>query len=197
MTAYRRIIVNVSGEPVEAPAVVGPDAQYLNKPIMRLGGPARMGTWKFYRGININGPAIELDGNKWEGDDAADFVCKNRPVNSPDVRLWPATDVKRAKMIHSFRWDHTPSIKITSVPSGRYAVYAYLWEDNNAETFDIFLEGRLIVEKFYSGVEGQWRRLGPWIISVEDGTIEITSKGGAANFSGIEIFKSVTGAGTR
>jgi hypothetical protein len=38
------------------------------------------------------------------------------------------------------------------------------------------------------------RRLGPCIISVKDGAIEITSKGGAANFSGVEIWKSVSGA---
>ncbi len=190
VTAYRRAIVKVSGEPVEVPAVVGPDAEYLNKPIRRLRGPTGPGKWKFYRGININGPAIEIDGNKWDGDDAPDFICKNRPIDSPDVRLWPGTDENRAKMIRSFRWDEKPSIKITAVPSGRYAVYAYLWEDNNAETFDIFIQGRLIVEKFYSGVQGQWRRLGPWIVSITDGTIEITSSGGAANFSGIEIWRS-------
>ncbi|MBN2270343.1 MAG: DUF1593 domain-containing protein, partial [Sedimentisphaerales bacterium] len=80
LTAYRRAIVKVSGEPVEAPVVVGPDAEYLNKPIMRLRGPTGPGRWTFYRGININGPAIEIDGNKWQGDDAADFVCENRPV---------------------------------------------------------------------------------------------------------------------
>ena len=197
LTAYRRVIVKVSGRPVEVPEVVGPDAEYLGKPIRKLSGPTKLGNWQFYRGINLNGPAIEIDGNKWEGDDAANFVCRNRQVSSPDVRLWPATGEKRAKMIHSFRWDRQPRIKITSVPAGRYAVYAYLWEDNNAETFDIFLQGSLIVEKFYSGVEGQWRRLGPWIISVADGTIEITSKGGAANFSGIEIFKNAAGTGSR
>ncbi|HLB72917.1 MAG TPA: hypothetical protein VJJ98_02770, partial [Sedimentisphaerales bacterium] len=190
LTAYRRVIVKVSGKPVEAPTVVGPDAEYLNKPIRRLSGPTGPGRWKFYRGVNINGPAIEIDGNKWQGDDTPDFICKNRPIDSPDVRLWPATDENRAKMIHSFRWDQKPSVKITSMPPGRYAVYAYLWEDNNAETFDIFIQGQLIVEKFYSGVQGQWRRLGPWIVTITDGTIEITSTGGAANFSGIEIWRS-------
>jgi len=191
LTAYRRVILKVSGEPVDVPGDVGPDEEYLSKPIKKLSGPpAKTGKWKFYRGINLNGPAIEIDGNAWEGDDAPNFVCKNKQINSPGVRLRPATDEARAKMIHSFRWDREASIKMTSVPRGRYAVYAYLWEDNRPETFSISLEGRRVVEEYYSGVTGQWRRVGPWIVSLSDGTIEITASGGAANFSGIEVYKS-------
>ena len=55
LTAYRRVIVNVSGEPVEAPAVVGPDADYLGKPIMRLSGPSRGGRWGFIEGSTLTG----------------------------------------------------------------------------------------------------------------------------------------------
>jgi hypothetical protein len=33
-----------------------------------------------------------------------------------------------------------------------------------------------------------WQRLGRWTIDVTGGRIEITSRGGAANFSGIEVW---------
>jgi len=191
LTAYRRVILKVSGKPVDAPADAGPDAAYLSTPITKLTGPdTKTGKWKFYRGINLNGPALTIDGNKWDGDDAPNFICNDRQVNSPDVTLRPPTDPARAKMIHAFRWDRRPTIKITNVPPGRYAIYAYLWEDNNPETFDIFLEGRRVEQAFYSGIQGQWRRAGPWIATINDRTIEIRTTGGAANFSGIEIFKS-------
>jgi len=94
-------------------------------------------------------------------------------------------------MIHSFRWNRRALIKVTGVPRGKYAVYVYLWEDNNPETFSISLKARTVVEEYYSGVEGQWRRLGPWMAAVNDSIIDITSVGGAANFSGIEIWQAV------
>ena len=94
-------------------------------------------------------------------------------------------------MIHSFRWDRNVQVKVTRVPKGKYAVYAYLWEDNNPESFSISVNKRKVVGEYYSGVQGQWRRVGPWITTVNGGTIEITSAGGAANFSGIEIWQAV------
>ncbi|UCE47711.1 MAG: DUF1593 domain-containing protein, partial [Phycisphaerales bacterium] len=191
LTAYRRVILNVSGTPVKAPVEVRPLAEYLSTPIEKLRGPAeKTGKWKFYRGINLNGPAITIDGNKWQGDDAPNFVCKDRAVDSPDVTLRPPTNEARAKMIRSFRWDRSVQIKVTHVPRGKYAVYAYLWEDNNPETFSISVNKRKVVGEYYSGVQGQWRRVGPWITTVSNGTIEITSAGGAANFSGIEIWRA-------
>ncbi len=189
LTAYRRAIVTVSGKPVEPPAGAGRPAR-ATKPITKLSGPpAETGRWSFYRGINLNGPAIEIDGNKWEGDKAANFICKDRAVNSPQVRLSPPTDAARAKMIHAFRWDRRASIRLTNVPAGKYAVYAYVWEDNNPETFSISLEGRIVARDYDSGLEGDWRRLGPWIVKIADGSIDVASRGGAANFSGIEVWK--------
>ena len=187
LTSYRRIVVKVKGNTVDVPAEPGSLDHYLTTPITKLGGPAT-GKWTFYRGVNLNGPALKIDGNQWAGDDARNFVCKNRPVNSPQVRLRPPTDETRAGMIHSFRWDRQAKVTLTNVPKGRYAVYAYFWEDNNPETFTISLEGREVERDYYSGAEGQWRRLGPWIASVSDGTIEITTSGGAANVSGIEVW---------
>jgi hypothetical protein len=173
---------------------VGSEEHYLRTPIKKLSGPSpKTGKWVFYRGINLNGPAVDIDGNKWQGDDARNFICKDRPVNSPQVLLRPPTNEARAKMIHSFRWNSRAKITLTDVPRGKFAVYAYVWEDNNPETLSISMEGRIVAQDYYSGQEGQWRRLGPWMTTVTDATIEITSSGGAANFSGIEVWKRVDG----
>jgi hypothetical protein len=180
LTAYRRAIVKVSGE-----------AEDRTKPVTELPGPPKdTGPWVFYRGINLNGPPIEIDGQKWEGDRAANFVCKDRQVNSPHVRLSPPTDAARAKMIHAFRWNRAASIALTGVPKGKYAVYVYVWEETSPETFSISLEGRVVARDYYSGLPGQWRRLGPWAVDITDGAIDITSRGGAANFSGVEVWRA-------
>ena len=192
LTAYRRVILKVSGEPVEAPADAGADLVYLRTPITTLGGPPKeTGHWTFYRGINLNGPATEIDGNKWEGDNAPNFLCADRPINSPEVRLRPSTNEARARMIHSFRWNGRASLTMTGVPRGTYAIYAYVWEDNNPEQFSISMQGRVVARNHYSGTEGEWHRLGPWITTATNSSIKITSGGGAANFSGIEVWRKI------
>jgi hypothetical protein len=94
-------------------------------------------------------------------------------------------------MIHSFRWNGRANMTMTSVPQGTYAVYAYVWEDNNPEQFNVSVQGRVVARNHYSGVEGEWHRLGPWNVLVTNGSIQITSAGGAANFSGIELWRRI------
>ena len=185
LTQYRRVVVDVSGEPQPEPEDV-----YLTTPITQLGGPpAETGTWSFFRGININGPALVIDGNPWAGDDAADFVCKDAAIDAPHVPLRPSTDDSRARMIHSFRWGTAPRVVVTNVPAGTYAVYAYAWEDNNPENFTISLNGQVVQRNYHSGVTGEWHRLGPWSVDVGAGSLELTSYGGAANLSGLEVWR--------
>jgi len=194
LTAYRRIVLKVAGSPVKAPPDAGSDPVYLRTRITKLNGPPQeTGRWTFYRGINLNGPPIEIDGNKWEGDKAPNFICEDRAINSPLIRLRPPTNEARARMIHSFRWNGRANMTMTGVPQETYAVYAYVWEDNNPEQFSVSVQGRIVARNHYSGVEGEWHRLGPWIVPVTNDSIKITSTGGAANFSGIEVWRRIDG----
>ena len=143
---------------------------------------------QFYRGLNLNGPPVVIDGQAWEGGDAKDYVCKDKAFENQDVKLVPPTDPERAKMIRSSRWGGN-EVTLTNVPSGQYSVFLYVWEDNNAETFSVALNGRAVLVTYSSGSAGHWERLGPWLVDVTDGTIRLTSRGGAANFSGIEVWR--------
>ena len=193
LTAYRRVVLSISGKPVKAPAGTVGAPEDLGTPITKLTGPTSKGDkWVFHRGVNLNGPAVKIDGNTWEGDNAANFTCKNKALNSPTVRLSPPTDAARAKMIHSFRWDRKISMSMTALPPGKYAVYVYVWEETNPETFTITLSGRQVARDYHSGRQGQWRRLGPWLTSVTKGKIDITTRGGAANFSGLEVWRAAS-----
>jgi len=169
-----------------------PPLTTYRRAVLRIPGggakPAR-GPGTFYRGININGRPIVIDGRQWEGDGAANFICKDRALVTRHVPLKPPTDAARAQMIRSFRWSRRVKIALTGVPEGTYAVYTYVFEDNNPETLSISLEGREVVRDYNSGAAGQWRKLGPWVAKIADGTITVTSRGGAANFSGIEVWR--------
>ena len=145
----------------------------------------------FYRAFNLNGPALVIDGHEWEAGNARGVMCEDAAFENQSVRLSPATDDARAKMIRSSRWSPQGKarVRISEIPAGTYSLYLYVWEDNDPQTFDIHLTGRLVVKAYNSGNGGHWDRLGPWIIDVGDGTIELTAEGGHANLSGIEIWR--------
>ena len=141
----------------------------------------------FFRGINLNGPELVIDGRSWEGGDSKNFECRDKSFEKQDVSLIPATDAARATMIRSSRWGGN-RVELRNLPAGPLTLFLYLWEDNNSETFSIALNDKTVQAKVISGQTGHWQRLGPWFAEARDGRIVLTSKGGAANFSGIEIW---------
>jgi hypothetical protein len=149
-----------------------------------------------YRAINLNGAATVIDGQSWEGSSAPNYTYTGAVFSNQAVALNPATDANRAAMIRSSIWSTAAAVRLQSVPSGSYTVYLYTWEDNDAETFSISLEGSLVQANYNSGTAGTWRRLGPWTVTVTDGTLDLTTSGGAANLSGIEVHRAgSTGSG--
>jgi hypothetical protein len=182
LTSYRRAILKVAGDPV---------ADTAGAPVTELPPPPRnSGPWTFLRGINIGGAPVTIDGNRWHGDDAPDFECSNKKLHSPQVSLIPPCDPERTQMIHSFRWAGKARLRLTKLPPGRLAVFAYLWEETSPETLTISLNGKPVARDLDSGHAGEWQRLGPWITEARHGTLEITSQGGATNFSGIEVWQN-------
>ena len=145
----------------------------------------------FFRGINLNGPALTIDGHKWEAGDAKGVVLPDSAFDNQAVRLIPATDEARARMIRSSRWSPGGKARIvmSDLPSGTYSVYLYLWEDNDPQSFDIRLNQQTVAKNISSGKAGHWQRLGPWPVDVTKGQIELLAEGGHANLSGLEIWR--------
>ncbi len=145
----------------------------------------------FYRGINLNGPALVIDDHPWEADARDVSLDGLSSFENQAVQLIPATDDARARMVRSSRYSSPGKahVRVTNVPAGTYSVYLYVWEDNNPETFDVLIGGKLVVKNYSSGNGGQWNRLGPWVIDVTAGMIELAALGGHANLSGIEIWR--------
>jgi uncharacterized repeat protein (TIGR03803 family) len=152
-------------------------------------------TYAFYRAINLNGNAVTLDGKAWAGKTALNYNHNGGTFTNTTTALVPATDATRTAMIRSSIWRSSGlQLNLTSVPSGTYQVYLYVWEDNNPTTFSITLEGRVVQSNYYSGSAGTWKKFGPYQATVTDGTINLATTGGAANFSGVEVWKANTTA---
>lgn len=144
----------------------------------------------FYRAIDLNGSATTIDGRSWEGSNAPNYSFVGTAFANQGLSLTPATDANRATMIRSSIWSASAAVTLSAVPSGSYTVYVYVWEDNSAETFSVALEGSVVQANYNSGAAGTWVKLGPWTTSISDGTINITTSGGAANLSGIEVWQN-------
>lgn len=143
---------------------------------------------QFFRGINLGGPAVSIDGQAWEANDAKNLNINGNVFENQTVLLKPATDPERAKMIRSSRWGGKVDVELTDVPAGDYQVFLYVWEDNHTERFDILVNDAPVLEDFYSGSEGMWKRLGPWTAQAKEGKLKISARGGAANLSGVEVW---------
>src|SRR5688500_8240045 len=87
----------------------------------------------FFRALNLNGPALVIDGHAWEGTNASNFVCNGQSFENQSVPLKPATDAARTRMIRSSRWGSKVDVELTAVPDGIYQIYLYVWEDNHSE----------------------------------------------------------------
>ncbi len=144
----------------------------------------------FFRGININGPPLTIDGRPWEGKEAPQVTWNGQPFENQNVTLEPAVDGPKAQMLRSSVYNRGGLDVAVQVPNGRYQVYAYFWEDNASQTFDILLNGKTVRERYSSGSAGHWEKLGPWPVDVADGKIELRTTTGDANLSGLEIWRS-------
>jgi glucose/arabinose dehydrogenase len=144
-----------------------------------------------YRAININGPALVIDGNNWVSSTGApnfSFTTNNTVFNDQSVPLIPSTDANRATMIRSSVYGNTINVNMTGVPAGPYQVYLYVWEDNAAQIYSVSLEGSVVRANFNSGPAGTWTKLGPYSVTINDGAINISTSGGHCNLSGIEVW---------
>ena len=149
----------------------------------------------FVRAVNLNGPALTIDGRAWQGKDAANLTVQGNAFENQNVALKPATDTARAQMIRSSRWGSKVDIELSGLPSGPLQVFLYVWEDNHSERFDLLVNGAVVQEGFVSGATGAWKRLGPWSTVTKDGKVTVSARApdhGAANLSGIEVWTAGT-----
>ncbi len=75
------------------------------------------------------------------------------------------------------------------MPHGKYAVFAYVWEETDPASFSIRLDEKVVELDHNSGTAGCWRRLGSWIAEVAQGEFAVSANGGTASFSGLEIWR--------
>jgi hypothetical protein len=150
----------------------------------------------FERAYNFNGGELTIDGERWEA--GAGVTSNGTGISSQSSMLTPAVaDSARADMLRS-SYQLTPGQEVTvPIDNGTYLVNVYAWSGaNGVETGRLLLEG-MARQTFKSDLidNGRtWAALGPYIVSVSDGALNLGVSGDSANvlrLSGIELRRPV------
>ena len=87
-------------------------------------------TGTFFRGINLGGPAMTVDGHSWEANTGAtvNFTTNGSSGSAPSIVFNPALEiVDYATMLRTFRYQANLQLGLTNVPSGNYDVYVWVF----------------------------------------------------------------------
>jgi lysophospholipase L1-like esterase len=142
----------------------------------------------FVRGVNLNGPALNIDGYPWlafsnalaSGLSVSGNVTPfDNGVPYPFV-LVPPTDNETDTMLRSALYrspapDGGGFTVSQAVSNNFYLVYLWLVENNTNgfRNMDVRLEGELVASGIGDLPRGQWQRYGPYGATVTDGSLDL------------------------
>ena len=170
-------------------AVVAPGAEFAAvKPV------------KFVKGVNFNGTAVTIDGQRWMSHEQA---VADGLTFSPGVVLYtgavtprPAVSAEMSSMLNTsvFREKSAFSVAWT-LPNGTYDVYFWIMENvkDNHRRFDASLEGVPVLRDAGRGaVLGEWGKLGPFRVAVQDGVlnVDLIPRKTDAHLMGLAVFEA-------
>jgi hypothetical protein len=143
----------------------------------------------FYRAVNLNGPELAVDGNRWEsGAEAENCLAFGRPVETRAAPLAPAVDDVFARVLRTaVRVEGSGRIVLAGVPSGMYRVFLYVRDSTSP--FAVALQGAPAGQDLAGQAAGEWRRLGPWDAEVRDGALTLEVSGAAVQLCAIEVWE--------
>jgi hypothetical protein len=139
----------------------------------------------FYKGINLNGPAVTIEGNSWLSYSSA----LSSGLTVQNANLWagsysftpsPAPDAATSTMLKSaaFRAGTTNGTGFSmnqTLPNGTYQVYVWAIENfqSNSRNIDLKLEGVTAAQGIGDLAFGAWKKYGPYATTVSDGVLNI------------------------
>ncbi|MEP6600975.1 MAG: N,N-dimethylformamidase beta subunit family domain-containing protein, partial [Nitrospirota bacterium] len=151
-----------------------------------------------YRAINLGGPPMLTDGQYWEANTTSatpNFTTNSFAGSAPNAFFNPPVDTPdHATMLRTFRDSANLQFSLTSVPNATYNVYIWVFEDGPSSlNATLSVNGSVVLPSYNTGPTGHWDRLGPYPVTVSDGTIQVgyvcNTPGDAGLLSGVEVWQ--------
>jgi len=147
----------------------------------------------FVRGVNLNGPALTVDGHAWESAQSASLTTSGAGVSASDV-TYPVTSGGTLSMLNtSTRLQQDDELSLP-VDNGTYLVYVHaISQGSEAEASLLTVQGEAPASsgafRAQMGDPGQvWAKLGPYRVDITEGTLTFAVTKGAINFAGLELW---------
>lgn len=147
----------------------------------------------FARGINLNGPAVNVYGNAWLASSQAGVTSDGTGI-SQGGSVFPAVSGDVAAMLSSaYRLQAGDNVSVTAA-NGQYLLYLYAVSTTTAAaSSELTIDGASFANssRFRSQVTDgalAWARLGPYRIDVATGKITVAVSSGSIDFAGFELW---------
>lgn len=143
--------------------------------------------------VNFEGPTLTVDGIRFLSESESGVVVSGNRFSNQAVNLVPTAPSTLAQLIRSSVWGNNSrplTVRVPNLPNNTYSVYFYTWEDNNSQIFSISIENQEVLQNYTSGNAGNWKKHGPYRVTISDGALDLRTTGGDANLSALEIWNS-------
>lgn len=140
--------------------------------------------------LNFNGPDLVIDSRVFASATNYGFSGTVATLEDQSIAITPATDSNRETMIRSSIWGGSTATGYQvglPIPSGKYQVYFYTWEETLTRSYSLSIEGTKYINRGSTPVRGTWQKLGPFDVDVRDGIMTIDVDGAHFMMSGMEI----------
>ncbi|MFN3652465.1 MAG: metallophosphoesterase [Armatimonadota bacterium] len=134
----------------------------------------------YFRGINLNGPAVTIEGRQWLSH--ADALGQGLSVTGADswsgsytFELSPTADADTRTMLESCIWKPGAFQVRQALANGEYDVCLWMIENwrPNYRSMTATGEGATLASGIGTLPLGSWRKYGPFRVSVQDGALDL------------------------
>lgn len=160
------------------------------------------GTSGFLFGIDLNGPAVTIEGNLWRSH--ANALTNGLTITSAlpstsapllgttSITPSPAVDAPTSAMLNSVSWAASTITYNQTIPNGPCFIYLWSMENyqSNFRAFNVVLEGSTVATSIGTLAKNSWKKYGPYAATVSDGqlNIQLNSSKGNPGIMGIAIY---------
>jgi len=143
----------------------------------------------FQRAVNLNGPELIVDGNRWEaGPVAENCLVFGAPADDRDAAPDPAVDPVFARMLQTgYHGANKVRILLGGVGPGTCRIYLYVRDAR--QRFGVWVAGQQVERGLDCAGRGAWRRLGPWEAEPAGGVLDVRVSGQEVTVCGIEVWR--------
>lgn len=143
----------------------------------------------FSRGVNLNGPALDVRGESLVAEASADFGFKGAATYSNGKELLPDADDATTTLLGTGRTLNTGESITWSVPDGKY--WAYAWLTSIGASQGTLSFGGKAADKFINSTSNgtRWALIGPYAVDVTGKSLELTVAGNV-NIGGLKLYEA-------